>query len=60
MYVCVGSEVSMCGFCKVWLCVCVFCFCKVLVFVCVDFVNLCVCMWVLFFLKCSCVFWCEF
>ena len=40
MWVCVG--VCMCGFCNVW------------VWVCVDFCNVCVYVWV--FVMCGCVY----
>ena len=56
--------VCMCGFCNVWVCVCmgfVMCacvcgFCKVRVCLCVDFV-MCVCVCVCVdFVKCGCVY----
>ena len=55
-------DMCMCGFCKVWVCVCVdfvkygcvcMCgFCKVWVCVCVDFVK-CGCVYVCGFFKCG-------
>ena len=40
----------MCGFCNLWMCVCVYGFCNVWVCVCVGFGNLCTSVYFVLFI----------